>query len=346
VNRSVFLSLFAILALPKAAMAMDPPSVHATANAGHAFVAPQNRELGWGGGGGLAVELKLVKYLGVQLAGDVLALSGGERPKDPGLTPRTAGTVFSGMGGLRGHIPGKMVGLWADVGGGVAASGSEVRPTLGAHVGVDIRFGKTSPWVAGPFAGYVLVVQPKDSVRPEDAHIATFGLHVAFDPPPKPKFASPSNEMARDPAPKWEDAPLAPPRNQASATDIELDGDLVVLPERIHFDFDKADVRSDSLQLVSDIAEFLNGRPDIDELEIEGHTDRLGSAQYNEALSKARAESVRKLLVDFGAHCHIKVRAYGFDRPRAEGTTDDDRKENRRVELRVHVKKGEPHASR
>src|SRR5262249_36545260 len=162
----------------------------------------------------------------------------------------------------------------------------EVRPTMGARVGMDVRFGARSPWVMGPFAGYVLVVQPKDSIRPEDAHIAVFGLHVAFDPPAKPKFTQPANEMAKDdPAPKWEDAPLAPPVKTA-ATDIELDGELMVLPERIHFDFDKADVRNDSLQLVADIAEFLNGRPDIDELEIEGHTDHLGSTAYNEALSK------------------------------------------------------------
>ena len=332
--------------LPKAALAMDPPSIHAVANTGHAFVGPQDRELGWGGGGGLAVELKLAKFVGLQVSGDVLGLTAGERPKDPGLVPRTAGTVFSGMGGLRGHLPFPLFGLWADIGGGVAASGSEVRPTMSTHVGLDFRFGKKSPWVAGPFAGYVLVVQPKDSLRPEDAHIAVFGLHFAFDPPAKPKYVPPAEDVAKDPAPKWEAAKLAPVKS--TPADIELDGEVLVLAERIHFDFDKADVRSDSLQLVEDIAEFLNGRPDIDEIEIEGHTDHLGTAAYNEALSKARAESVRKLLEDFGAHCSIVVRAYGFDRPRtASERTDDDRKENRRVEMRVHVKSpGGPHASR
>ena len=42
----------------------------------------------------------------------------------------------------------------------------------------------TGRWDVGPFIGYLQVFQPTDTLRPEDAHVITFGVHVALGAPP------------------------------------------------------------------------------------------------------------------------------------------------------------------
>ena len=64
----------------------------------------------------------------------------------------------------------------------------------------------------------------------------------------------------------------------------------------IHFDFDKATIRKETKGLISDIAKTLKVNPRWT-LEIRGHTDSIGGAKYNAGLSKRRAESVKKRLV-------------------------------------------------
>jgi len=389
-------ALFALAVAPRA-WALGPPEVHATATAGHALSTPQERELGWGGGGGLAVEVPIVsRWLGVQVAGDVLGLSAGAAPKDPSLAPRSAGALWTGSAGLRGHV----FGFWLDAGGGFAASGSEVRPAFTAHAGYDVRLGRKSWWSVGPFAGWVFVPQPKDALRPEDGHFGVFGLQVTFSKPPErpPPTVVEQLVAKRTPPPARgdrdgdgvfddEDACAAVPgvrtderetngcppdldrdgivdvedacvdvpgrrtgdpiTNGCPDSNIQLADGALVVPERIHFDFDSPDVRADSVPVVQKIADYINRRGDVIGLEIEGHADERGTVAYNQTLSRARAESVKRLLEEHGVRCPIVVRAFGKLRPRAAGHAQDDHQENRRVEFLVKTSdQGEvPHAS-
>jgi OOP family OmpA-OmpF porin len=67
---------------------------------------------------------------------------------------------------------------------------------------------------------------------------------------------------------------------------------------------------------------------------VEGHTDSLGSEEYNQNLGRRRAETVRNYLVRGGvAPQRITVRSYGETRPIATNDTDEGRQLNRRVEL-------------
>jgi outer membrane protein OmpA-like peptidoglycan-associated protein len=75
--------------------------------------------------------------------------------------------------------------------------------------------------------------------------------------------------------------------------------------------------------------------PDI-RLEIDGHTDNVGSENYNEKLSERRAEAVRNFLAQQGvADASMTVRGFGPNQPVAANTTPLGRQQNRRVELVV-----------
>ena len=71
-------------------------------------------------------------------------------------------------------------------------------------------------------------------------------------------------------------------------------------------------------------------------LSVEGHTDDLGSAEYNATLSRDRAESVRDYLVEQGVRPEqITVEAYGESEPVASNETAEGRRRNRWVEIVV-----------
>jgi OOP family OmpA-OmpF porin len=69
---------------------------------------------------------------------------------------------------------------------------------------------------------------------------------------------------------------------------------------------------------------------------VAGHTDSVGTDQYNQGLSERRANSVRDYLVEQGVRAsRLTAVGYGENRPVATNDTADGRQENRRVELVV-----------
>jgi len=101
---------------------------------------------------------------------------------------------------------------------------------------------------------------------------------------------------------------------------------------QVNFDFDKAVVKPmyhDHLQLVAD---FLKTYPNIT-AEINGHTCSIGTDAYNMKLSQARANSVRKYLIDkFGiAPARLKAQGFGESQPLVSNDTNEGREQNRRV---------------
>jgi outer membrane protein OmpA-like peptidoglycan-associated protein len=68
----------------------------------------------------------------------------------------------------------------------------------------------------------------------------------------------------------------------------------------------------------------------------EGHTDTVGSAEYNQKLSERRADAVRRYLINGGIMPErIRTEGFGESKPVASNDTDEGRAQNRRVELRV-----------
>ena len=81
------------------------------------------------------------------------------------------------------------------------------------------------------------------------------------------------------------------------------------------------------------LLKFLLEFPDT-ELMIEGHTDNVGSDDYNMKLSKRRADAVVKYIKSRGvAGNRFKVTAFGSTRPRFDNETEEGQSKNRRVEI-------------
>ena len=69
-------------------------------------------------------------------------------------------------------------------------------------------------------------------------------------------------------------------------------------------------------------------------LEVEGHTDSVGSDAYNQELSEQRANAVRDYLIEQGIRADsIEARGFGKTQPIASNDTPEGRQQNRRVEL-------------
>ena len=84
------------------------------------------------------------------------------------------------------------------------------------------------------------------------------------------------------------------------------------------------------------ITQAVNIFPDS-QIDISGHTDSTGSASVNKKLSRARADSVTKFLVDVGniKPSRITVTGYGAEKPVASNATVEGRAANRRVEVLI-----------
>lgn len=116
--------------------------------------------------------------------------------------------------------------------------------------------------------------------------------------------------------------------------------DAIVIHDKIHFEFDKATIKPESFDLLNEIATVINDNPRIERINIEGHTDAMGSDEYNQQLSAARSESVRKYLVEHGVVAdRLTNEGFGESRPIASNDTDEGRQTNRRVEFIITAQK-------
>jgi outer membrane protein OmpA-like peptidoglycan-associated protein len=105
--------------------------------------------------------------------------------------------------------------------------------------------------------------------------------------------------------------------------------------DHLKFEFDKADLRPEDRELLSRIAGILMTAHDYT-ISVNGHTDDVGSAAYNQKLSERRAQAVRDYLVKAGLTEEIlSVQGHGKSLPLVKGTSDAARAKNRRVELGI-----------
>jgi outer membrane protein OmpA-like peptidoglycan-associated protein len=112
----------------------------------------------------------------------------------------------------------------------------------------------------------------------------------------------------------------------------ETERGIVVTLGDVLFDTDSAQLRNADGNL-NKLVSFLNQYSDRRVL-IEGHTDNVGSATYNQGLSQRRAESVRHHLTQGGiASQRMSVSGMGLERPVASNNTAAGRQQNRRVEI-------------
>jgi outer membrane protein OmpA-like peptidoglycan-associated protein len=113
--------------------------------------------------------------------------------------------------------------------------------------------------------------------------------------------------------------------------DIQLTSDVL-------FDVNSSELRPESRVVLRDLGENFR-RYTSEEFDIEGHTDSVGTEEYNLALSQRRADAVRGYLIDEGVLAsQLFARGYGFSRPKATNDTPEGRQINRRVEIHIRAR--------
>jgi outer membrane protein OmpA-like peptidoglycan-associated protein len=122
--------------------------------------------------------------------------------------------------------------------------------------------------------------------------------------------------------------------NQVLQTRETAQGLVANMPD-VLFDFNKATLKPAAKERLAKVAGIILAYPDL-QLKIDGYTDSIGSAQYNQQLSDERAAAVRDYLISQGVSANnVIAQGFGKNDPIASNATPEGRQQNRRVEMLV-----------
>lgn len=111
------------------------------------------------------------------------------------------------------------------------------------------------------------------------------------------------------------------------------EGIVVEFDSNVLFGFNQSNLTSTAQNTLNDLITILTKYPDTN-IEIHGHTDNIGSNEYNQQLSEKRATSVAGYLSSHGiAYTRIKTKGFGETFPKYSNDTESGRAQNRRVEF-------------
>ncbi len=150
-------------------------------------------------------------------------------------------------------------------------------------------------------------------------------------PPPPPPAAAP----APAPAPK-----------RVKATNFQMENGALKLPGAVVFETASDKLKPESDEVLNVVKDYLEAKPDITLIRIEGHTDNDGVKDANQILSEKRAMAVARWLTASGEKCdRLLPVGFGQMKPIA-GTPDkqtvDEKTSNRRVAFVNTALKGKP----
>jgi peptidoglycan-associated lipoprotein len=148
-----------------------------------------------------------------------------------------------------------------------------------------------------------------------------------------PKPPPPAAPAPPPPAPP----PAPPPLSQAPIGPIPgSERDFVVnVGDRVYFDFDRYEIRSDAMPVLSAQAQWLTRYPAV-QVRIEGNCDERGTREYNLALGARRANSVRDFLVAHGVNgARITTISFGKEKPVDPGSGEEAWAHNRNAHTAI-----------
>jgi len=231
----------------------------------------------------------------------------------------TPGVVSTG-GGARAALNDEHAEVFFGMGGGYYwGTGGAIEDADGGgfnfNGGVNYEFWRGT--ALGVFARYDQAsFAPYPGSTSDDTKFLTTGLsvrHRFLPPPPVP------------PAPLVAAAPAPPPPMKKK-----------IILRGVNFDFDKSKVRPDAVPILDEAAKTLVGEADV-KVAVNGYTDGIGTAAYNQALSERRAGAVKGYLETHGvAASRMTATGFGKTNPVATNETAEGRAQNRRVELLVN----------
>ena len=151
------------------------------------------------------------------------------------------------------------------------------------------------------------------------------GCDGAAKPPPPPPPA-PAAAPAPPPPPAPAPAPAPAPRPAAQKVTYAAD---------TFFDFDKYAIKPEGKAKLDDLVEKTKGI-NLEVIIAVGHTDNIGTFEYNQKLSERRANAVKDYLVSKGIEKNrIYTEGKSFKQPIASNSTAEGRAKNRRTEIEV-----------
>lgn len=120
-----------------------------------------------------------------------------------------------------------------------------------------------------------------------------------------------------------------------------LTGEAITISEQVQFEHGTAVLRPESDAILKEVLDVLDKHPEIEQVEVQGHTDDTGTPEINLKLSTDRANAVVAWLVAHGAAKErLTGKGYGETKPIADNADEAGRAKNRRVEFRVVKQKG------
>lgn len=233
---------------------------------------------------------------------------------------------------LRGKERGVIVGATAG-----AAAGASVGAVIG-HDSHDSGEGAGIGAVFGAILGGILggLLAQGESPPPPVPPVEKKEVPLPSSPPEVKEEAPPPAPPSPVPpsTPPAEEKEVPPPPPAPPVAEKESPLKRVVLSD-VLFNFGKYNLKPTAYPILKEVVEHLKANPSI-KLSVEGHTDSIGSQQYNQGLSLRRVHSVKKYLVSQGiGEERLNVKGFGETRPVASNKTRESRRLNRRVEFKV-----------
>lgn len=116
--------------------------------------------------------------------------------------------------------------------------------------------------------------------------------------------------------------------------EVEITKNEIVTLDKVHFVFDTATLVPESEPILAEVARILAAHPEFVKVEVAGHTDLRGTAEYNRDLSARRVQTVKRFLVAKGVDAdRLAPKGYGESKPLATGDSEEDHALNRRVQF-------------
>ena len=191
-------------------------------------------------------------------------------------------------------------------------------------------------YVAPVLCAVVLVGTAIGSVGCKASAKAQLGGGEAQPPPPPPPPAAPP--------PKEE--PKAEPPPPKKKMEFRVEGGQLKLPGPVVFETGSDKLKPESDEVLGIVKDYLEAKPEITLLRIEGHTDMDGDDKSNQSLSEKRSMSVARWLVGKGVDCKRLIPVgFGESKPVAgskDKQTDDEKSQNRRTSFVNAQLKGKP----
>jgi OOP family OmpA-OmpF porin len=128
---------------------------------------------------------------------------------------------------------------------------------------------------------------------------------------------------------------IPPDKGASYDVQVKIEPPKEFVLDNVYFDTGKSSLKASSNKALNDLAEVLKLKNTM-VIEIQGHTDNVGTEEANIKLSQARADEVKKYLLGKGIGAErVQARGYGPSRPVADNGDEKGRAKNRRTSLKV-----------